>query len=135
MFSHDAAQLLMTSYLSDQLSKYESAKGDEDDKLTVSDVDWDKCDDVSIIGAGIAGAYASYRLRDIGKKITIYEYSDRIGGRCYTGKLTGVPDVNVEYGAMRFRPGSRSCVYVCWDGGFTCSDSLESGQHQDNMSV
>ena len=67
-------------------------------------VDWNNCDDVSIIGAGIGGAYAAYRLKDIGKKITIFEYSDRIGGRCYTGHLTDVPDVNVEYGAMRFRP-------------------------------
>ena len=97
---------LPSSFLSEKLSKYEAGKAEASGEAVTSEVhvDWNNCDDISIIGAGIGGAYAAYRLKDIGKKITIFEYSDRIGGRCYTGQLTDVPDVNVEYGAMRFTP-------------------------------
>ena len=101
-------------FYSDKLTKYETGEDDSSEEQPTIEVDWDNCEDISIIGAGIGGSYAGYRLRDLGKKITIYEYSDRIGGRCYTGKLTGVPDVNVEYGAMRFYPGSKHiiCIYT-----------------------
>ena len=68
------------------------------------DVDLTTCDDIAIIGAGVAGTYTAWRLRNQGKKITVYEYSDRIGGRCYTVKFPGIPDVNKEMGAMRFKP-------------------------------
>lgn len=76
--------------------------GDHDDPP--DDVDLSACDDVTIVGAGIAGSYAAWRLRNQDKKITIYEYSDRIGGRCHTIKFPGIPDVNIELGAMRFKP-------------------------------
>ena len=64
----------------------------------------DKCDDVAIIGAGIAGTYAGWRLRNKNKRITIYEYSNRVGGRLYTTNFKSVPDINVELAAMRFLP-------------------------------
>ncbi|CAG2184818.1 unnamed protein product [Mytilus edulis] len=60
------------------------------------------CDDVAIIGAGIAGTYAGWRLRNLNKQITVYEYSNRVGGRCYTMKFPDIPHINVELGAMRF---------------------------------
>ena len=67
-------------------------------------VDLSTCDDVVIVGAGIAGSYAAWHLRDRGQNITVFEYSDRIGGRCHTIKFPGIPDVNIELGAMRFKP-------------------------------
>ena len=75
-----------------------------DRQSTVPNVDLATCDDVAVIGAGIAGAYSAWRLRNQGKKVTVYEYSDRIGGRCHTVKFPGIPDVNLEMGAMRFKP-------------------------------
>jgi monoamine oxidase len=39
---------------------------------------------IAIIGAGIAGLNAAYQLQKQGIKATIYEASDRIGGRMYT---------------------------------------------------
>ncbi|XP_053380197.1 achacin-like [Mercenaria mercenaria] len=68
------------------------------------DIDTSSCDDIAIIGAGISGSYAAWRLRDKGLKISVYEYSDRIGGRCFTVQLPDIPDVNIEMGAMRFVP-------------------------------
>jgi protoporphyrinogen oxidase len=65
---------------------------------------FDACDDIAIIGAGISGSYAAWRMRERNQSISLYEYSDRIGGKCYTVQLKGIPDVNVELGAMRFMP-------------------------------
>ena len=39
----------------------------------------------------------------------MYEYSDRVGGRLHTIQIKGVPDINVELGAMRFVP---SCKHI-----------------------
>ncbi|XP_063447763.1 aplysianin-A-like [Mytilus trossulus] len=64
----------------------------------------ENCDDVAIVGGGIAGSYAAWRLRHTDQKITIYEYSNRIGGRLNTYHFPSAPDINVELGAMRFYP-------------------------------
>ncbi|XP_045196895.2 L-amino-acid oxidase-like isoform X2 [Mercenaria mercenaria] len=68
------------------------------------DIDTSSCDDIAIIGAGISGSYAAWRLREKGLKISLYEYSDRIGGQCFTVQLPDIPDVNIEMGALRFVP-------------------------------
>ncbi len=62
------------------------------------------CYDVAIIGAGISGTYAAWRLRNSGLKIGIFEQSDRIGGRIYTHRLPGMPELHAELGAMYFMP-------------------------------
>ena len=41
-------------------------------------------DSVAIIGAGIAGLNAAYQLQKAGVKSTLYEASDRVGGRVFT---------------------------------------------------
>ena len=64
----------------------------------------DTIDDVAIVGAGIAGAHTAWRFRNAGLKVSLYEYSNRIGGRFFTVKFPGIPDVNIEMGAMRFKP-------------------------------
>ncbi|VDI77402.1 Hypothetical predicted protein [Mytilus galloprovincialis] len=69
------------------------------------------CDDVAIIGAGIAGTYAGWRLRNLNKQITVYEYSNRVGGRCYTMKFPDIPDINIELGAMRFFATPHKLLY------------------------
>ncbi|XP_063418379.1 aplysianin-A-like [Mytilus trossulus] len=69
------------------------------------------CDDVAIIGAGIAGTYAGWRLRNLNKQITVFEYSNRVGGRCYTMKFQDIPDINIELGAMRFFATPHKLLY------------------------
>jgi monoamine oxidase len=39
---------------------------------------------VVVVGAGLAGLSAAYRLRQAGYQATVYEASDRVGGRCWT---------------------------------------------------
>jgi monoamine oxidase len=42
-----------------------------------------------VVGAGLAGLTAAYRLKQNGVTAQLYEASDRIGGRCWSGRLGG----------------------------------------------
>jgi monoamine oxidase len=54
--------------------------------------------DVLVVGAGAAGLAAAAELARAGKSVLVIEARDRIGGRCLTRRLPGVP-VPVELGA------------------------------------
>jgi len=41
---------------------------------------------IAVVGAGLAGLTATYRLKQAGHAATLYEGSDRVGGRCWTGR-------------------------------------------------
>jgi monoamine oxidase len=69
--------------------------------------------DVAIVGAGVSGTYAAWRLANSenykGKTVALFEGSDRIGGRLYTLNLKGskkqeIPGCKctLELGGMRF---------------------------------
>jgi len=45
---------------------------------------------IVVVGAGLAGLTCAYRLRQAGRIATIYEASDRVGGRCWTIRGTFV---------------------------------------------
>lgn len=61
--------------------------------------------DYAIIGGGVAGTYSGWRLklRHPEKKIALFEYSDRIGGRLLTVRLPK-SNIKIELGGMRFKP-------------------------------
>jgi len=40
--------------------------------------------DVAVVGGGVAGLTAAYRLSQAGQRVTLYEASDRLGGRMFT---------------------------------------------------
>lgn len=72
-----------------------------------------KCDkslDVAIVGAGPGGTYSAYRLRDTGKNIGLFEYSDRVGGRQYDIHVPGSQSKVQPMGAMRFIEGTHPIV-------------------------
>jgi monoamine oxidase len=54
--------------------------------------------DVIVIGAGAAGLAAAAELQRAGRSVLVVEARDRIGGRCETHRLPGLP-VPVELGA------------------------------------
>lgn len=56
---------------------------------------------IAIIGAGVAGLCASYELNKIGCDITIFEASNRIGGRIKTHYFDKTNNQYGELGAMR----------------------------------
>jgi monoamine oxidase len=69
--------------------------------------------DVAVIGGGVSGVYAAWRLmRDSGPttfgngggrpRITVFEGSDRVGGRMLSVTPPGMPDTKCELGGMRY---------------------------------
>lgn len=69
--------------------------------------------DVAVIGGGVAGAYAAWRLATErpGARIGLFEYSNRIGGRLLSVFLPGLPSVPAELGGMRFIAGTHKLVH------------------------
>ncbi|XP_046326214.2 L-amino-acid oxidase-like [Haliotis rufescens] len=64
------------------------------------------CLDIAVIGGGIGGAYAGWRLRDRGLSISVFEYSDRVGGRLFSAELPVAPGTYLDFGGMRFKSGA-----------------------------
>jgi monoamine oxidase len=62
--------------------------------------------DVAIVGAGVSGVYTGWRMLGAGeaKSVTIFEQSERIGGRLLSLEPPGMPAVWCELGGMRFTP-------------------------------
>lgn len=58
--------------------------------------------DIAVVGGGVAGTYCCWRLHgQNGRKATLFEMSDRIGGRLWSVE-TAIPGVVCELGGMRF---------------------------------
>ncbi|MFE0250264.1 protoporphyrinogen oxidase [Streptomyces sp. NPDC059010] len=51
---------------------------------------------VVVIGGGIAGLAAAHRLLDTGRRVTVLEASDRVGGKLLPGRIA---DVRADFGA------------------------------------
>ena len=62
--------------------------------------------DIAIIGGGVSGTYSAWRLQNSHpeKRIALFEYGNRIGGRLFSKKLPGLPNVVAELGGMRYIP-------------------------------
>lgn len=60
--------------------------------------------DVAIVGAGVAGCYAAWRISEAappGTRIEVFEHSDRIGGRLMSVRMDGLSHRVAELGGMR----------------------------------
>jgi monoamine oxidase len=68
--------------------------------------------DIAVVGAGVAGAYSAWRLKQQypEKRITLFEYSNRVGGRLYSVPMPGMPHINAELGGMRYIPKTQAFV-------------------------
>ena len=65
--------------------------------------------DVAIIGGGVSGAYAAWRLAQARPdlRVRLFERSDRIGGRLYSVSFPQAPHLVAELGGMRFLDAHR----------------------------
>ena len=64
--------------------------------------------DVVIVGAGAAGLYAAYTLKNLGYSVLLLEASDRYGGRVYSDTLG---DVGIERGAESLYGKNNNFIY------------------------
>jgi monoamine oxidase len=53
---------------------------------------------VAVIGGGMAGLHCAYRLAEVGVDVTVYESSDRTGGRMFTARGMFADDQVAELG-------------------------------------
>src|SRR5690242_13589099 len=78
--------------------------------------------DVAIVGGGVAGVYAAWRILENGPgtplwteaggkpRIAVFEYCDRIGGRLLSTALPGIAQRYIELGGMRYLTNHRRVV-------------------------
>ena len=59
---------------------------------------------MAIIGSGISGAYAAWKLRDQGLRVHVYEMSDDVGGMFQTLHISEIPDMALDVGVMSYSP-------------------------------
>ena len=66
--------------------------------------------DTAVIGGGVAGLCAAWRLADGGvtpSQIAVFEATDRIGGRLLSVSMPGTNGLVAEFGGMRFLTSQR----------------------------
>lgn len=62
--------------------------------------------DAAIVGGGVSGVYAGWRLATEGRlpRVEVFEASDRIGGRLLSVSPPGIRNMTAELGGMRILP-------------------------------
>jgi monoamine oxidase len=81
--------------------------------------------DVLVIGAGAAGLAAAHELARAGRSVLVVEARDRVGGRCLTRRLPGVP-VPVELGAEFIHGRPQATMGLLQKAGITAVDSTRT---------
>jgi monoamine oxidase len=81
---------------------------------------------IVVVGAGLAGLTAAYRLKQAGYTAQIYEASDRVGGRCWT--LRGAFDDGqiVEHGGELIDQGHTAIRHLAHELGLTLDNLLQA---------
>jgi monoamine oxidase len=82
---------------------------------------------IAVIGAGLAGLTCAYRLRQAGYAATVYEASDRVGGRCWTIRDVFDGGQIAEHGGELIDQGHTAIRQLAKELGFTL-DNLLAGQ-------
>lgn len=77
---------------------------------------------IAVIGAGIAGLTAAYRLAQRGFKVTVYEASDRVGGKIRSSEERHAAR-RFEYGAEFINSDDKKLKHLCKELGVDLQES------------
>lgn len=77
---------------------------------------------VAIIGGGMAGLHCAYRLMEAGVDVTIYEASERTGGRMYTARGMFADDQVAELGGEFIDSGHLTLIDLADELGIELDD-------------
>jgi monoamine oxidase len=77
---------------------------------------------VAVIGAGIAGVHCARRLADAGVQVTLFEASDRIGGRMFTGRGLNPDGQTLELGGELIDSNHATLFALAEELGLTLRD-------------
>jgi monoamine oxidase len=81
--------------------------------------------DVLVVGAGAAGLAAGAELARAGRSVLVVEARDRVGGRCLTRRLPGIP-VPVELGAEFIHGRPEATIELLNRAGIAAVDSTRT---------
>jgi monoamine oxidase len=82
---------------------------------------------IAIVGAGLAGLTCAYRLKQAGYVATVYEASNRVGGRCWTIRNVFDGGQIAEHGGELIDQGHTAIRQLARELGFPL-DNLLAGQ-------
>src|SRR6476619_1960509 len=81
---------------------------------------------IVVVGAGLAGLTAAYRLQQAGYTAQVYEGSDRIGGRCWTGRGDFADGQIYEHGGELIDSNHIAIKQLAQELGFTLDNLYTS---------
>ncbi len=80
---------------------------------------------IAIVGAGLAGLNAAYRLRQAGLRATVFEGAERTGGRVYTARDLLGPGLTTELGGEFIDTGHAEMLALASELGLELIDTAE----------
>lgn len=80
---------------------------------------------IVVVGAGLAGLTAAYRLKQAGYDATVYEAADRIGGRCWSNRSWRGDQVS-EHGGELIDTGHTAILDLVAELGLSVENRVEA---------
>ncbi len=81
---------------------------------------------IVVVGAGLAGLTCAYRLKQAGYLATVYEASDRVGGRCWTLRGAFADGQIVEHGGELIDQGHTQIRQLAQELGLELDNLLQA---------
>lgn len=88
---------------------------------------------VAVVGGGVAGLTAAYRLQKAGRSVHLYEASQRLGGRMFTRHQFNADGQFVELGAELVDTGHKDLIRLARELGLRVQNLLKGDPGHDTL--